>query len=397
MNWQPVGQLMTITKVDKKRLYEINGIPASDVYRKYLGDKVGGNLPYSATEFPLLKIADDGTEVCRTFVDLFDDGSLLMTGNLEVGDRVRLAFGNVDLITRNTSKKAMEYREHQPEVVFVYNCASRKSFLQSRVMSEIEPLAEIAPVCGFFTYGEFFSHNNKSALLNITLTILGLREKERADIEPLVVPQSTKDELEKNTFSNKSFLVLEALTALSTKVIEELNQANKELEETKEKLEQLASTDKLTGVFNRSRLDYFLRHQMDECRRYNKTFGFAILDVDHFKRINDNHGHLVGDIALKEIATLIKTSIRCSDIFGRWGGEEFVLILPQATSEAMKGLLEKIRVMISRYPIDKAGPQTISIGATQFQPEDTVDQIIKRADDALYEAKNKGRNRVFIR
>ena len=99
LNWQPIGNFMTVTKAEKNRLYEIDGIPASDIYRKYLGDSIGDNLPHSAIEFPLLKIENDGLEVCRTFVHKFDeDGSLLTIGNLEVGDKVRLAFGNVDLI-----------------------------------------------------------------------------------------------------------------------------------------------------------------------------------------------------------------------------------------------------------------------------------------------------------
>lgn len=156
LNWQSIGQLMTITKAHKNRLYEIDGIPASEIYRKYLGDKIGDNLPFSATEFPLLKIEDDGLEVCRTFVDKFDDGSLLTIGNFKVGDKVRLAFGNVDLIINNTQKKVMQYQEHQPEAIFTYNCTARKAFLQSQISTELEPLAKLHQLVVFLHMGNFF-------------------------------------------------------------------------------------------------------------------------------------------------------------------------------------------------------------------------------------------------
>ena len=394
LNWQSIGQLMTITKAHKNRLYEIDGIPASDIYIKYLGDKIGDNLPFSATEFPLLKIEDDGLEVCRTFVDKFDDGSLLTIGNFEVGDKVRLAFGNVDLIINNTQKKVMQYQEHQPEAIFTYNCTARKAFLQSQITRELEPLTKIAPTCGFFTYGEFFSQNNKNALLNITLTILGLREKKKVEVSK--ISYTTTEEFEKNFITNKHFLVLDALTTLSNTVIEELNQANKELERNKVELERLASTDKLTGIYNRTRLDDLFNREIERSKRYKKSFGCAIFDIDHFKLVNDNHGHLVGDIAIKEISALIKNNIRKLDIFGRWGGEEFLLILPEINHEGMKYLLEKIREIISKHSIDKIGCQTVSIGATQYQQGDIIDSITKRADDALYEAKKGGRNKVVL-
>ena len=98
LNWQPIGEFLTVTKAEKNRLYEINNIPVSDIYKKYLGNKVSDGLPHSATEFPLLKIEEDGQPICRTFIDKYDDGSLLTIGNLEVGDQVKLAFGNIDLV-----------------------------------------------------------------------------------------------------------------------------------------------------------------------------------------------------------------------------------------------------------------------------------------------------------
>ena len=112
LNWQPIGKFMTVTKADKNHLYEIDNISVSDIYKKYLGDAVGDGLPHSATEFPLLKIEDDGMEVCRVFTHKFEeDGSLLSIGNLQVGDKVRLAFGNVNLILQRARKNIEEYSQ----------------------------------------------------------------------------------------------------------------------------------------------------------------------------------------------------------------------------------------------------------------------------------------------
>ncbi|MDB2563004.1 SpoIIE family protein phosphatase, partial [Sulfurimonas sp.] len=229
LNWQAIGQFMTVTKAEKNRLYEIDGIPASEVYRKYLGDKVGDGLPHSAIEFPLLKIEDDGLEICRTFVHKFDDGSLLTIGNLEVGDKVKLAFGNVELVMNNSKSDILGYKQFQPEAIFTYSCTARISFLQSQVLTELEPLNEIAPIAGFFTYGEIFHQNNKNSLLNITLTVLGLSENNQdMKIKASPLMEDLKVE-EKNFIKDKHFLVLDALTHLSNTVIEELNDSDQRM------------------------------------------------------------------------------------------------------------------------------------------------------------------------
>jgi len=396
LNWQPIGQTMFVTKANKNRLYELDGIPVVEVYKKYLGHNVSNNLPFSATEFPLLKIDDGDVEICRTFTNKFEDGSLLTIGNLEVGDKVRLAFGNIDLVLRDTRKKITQYKTFQPEAIFTYSCTVRKSFLQSEITAELDPLAKTAPTCGFFTYGEFFSKNSKNSLLNITLTILGLKENNQEYNEEQNYLNNELDESEKNFITNKHFLVLDALTTLSNTVIDELSEANKELEKTKTELEILATTDKLTGIYNRAKLDDLFNAEIDRCKRYKNSFGCAIFDLDHFKEVNDTHGHLVGDEVLKNISNVIKSNMRKSDIFGRWGGEEFVLILPEINEEGMIFYLEKLRVIVSNYTNEKVGTRTVSIGATLYQKNDTVDSITKRADDALYKAKRLGRNNLVL-
>ena len=125
-----------------------------------------------------------------------------------------------------------------------------------------------------------------------------------------------------------------------------------------------------------------------------------MLDIDHFKKINDTYGHLAGDFVLKEIAKIIKDSIRKSDICGRFGGEEFVIVLPNTKLSGAMKLAERIRETIQNHTFDFNGKKinvTVSIGITSVGVNDSYESLISRADEALYEAKEKGRNRIEYR
>lgn len=176
-----------------------------------------------------------------------------------------------------------------------------------------------------------------------------------------------------------------------------MREAKKIIEKQNKELEHLATVDKLTGIYNRLRLDDILQNEFDRFRRYNHHFACAIIDIDYFKNVNDAYGHLVGDKVLKELSRVVKQNIRASDYFGRWGGEEFLIILPEINKVDLENLLEKTRVNISEHVFLEAGKQTISIGASISIEDDVKDTIINRADVALYEAKNSGRNMVVIK
>lgn len=163
------------------------------------------------------------------------------------------------------------------------------------------------------------------------------------------------------------------------------------------KLIQMTKTDGLTGMFNRRYLDSRIIAELDRCRRYNNPLSLMMIDIDHFKKINDVHGHLCGDYALRKIAEHLRQLVRTSDILGRYGGEEFCCVLPETSFEHALILAERCcsEVAASTFCCsDQSTKITISIGITSRQPDDTMDRIIKRADDALYQAKRAGRNRV---
>ncbi|WP_181388386.1 transporter substrate-binding domain-containing protein [Vibrio albus] len=159
-------------------------------------------------------------------------------------------------------------------------------------------------------------------------------------------------------------------------------------------LENLALTDRLTGIFNRHKLDEILTQQVELTNRYKSKFAVMILDIDHFKQVNDTFGHHVGDSTLTEFAHILSVSTRQNDIAGRWGGEEFLIIVPHADKVSLLEMAEKLRKNIEEHHFDTVGRVTASIGVAIQEPGETVKSVLSHADEALYMSKQKGRNRV---
>lgn len=152
--------------------------------------------------------------------------------------------------------------------------------------------------------------------------------------------------------------------------------------------------DALTGLNNRRKLDEVITEEIDRARRYSGTFSIILLDIDHFKKVNDTHGHLVGDEVLKRLARILAKGLRKTDVPGRWGGEEFLILLPQQRRDSAVSLAEKLRAAIAAAEFYEVGTVTSSFGVAELAPEDSAEQLIERADAALYRAKERGRNRV---
>ncbi len=159
-------------------------------------------------------------------------------------------------------------------------------------------------------------------------------------------------------------------------------------------LEQISVTDRLTGLFNRRKLDEVLIQEMERVGRYDQALSVAIVDVDRFKLINDQYGHQRGDLVLTSIARILQRGLRKTDILGRWGGEEFMVICPNSTLVGATAMAEHMRQMVEDFDFALAGRTTCSIGVAQLEHGESADAMIARADAALYRAKEAGRNRV---
>ncbi|MDD2457590.1 MAG: diguanylate cyclase [Eubacteriales bacterium] len=164
---------------------------------------------------------------------------------------------------------------------------------------------------------------------------------------------------------------------------------------TKEQLEILASRDNLTGLYNRHHFDTVINDLMEHADRYNEPLACFLFDLDHFKTVNDTHGHPVGDDVLKYMAGIVAKVIRQSDLVFRFGGEEFLVLLPHTAIGGAAIAAEKLRATIEHTDFPKVGRQTISIGVSERMRAESLRQWLRRTDDALYRAKLGGRNRVM--
>ena len=183
----------------------------------------------------------------------------------------------------------------------------------------------------------------------------------------------------------------------AVKANEALAQANLELQKNQARISELMLTDPLTGAGNRRHLDERFLLEVDRAQRYDKQLSVVIADLDHFKAINDSFGHNVGDEVLKGVAAVIRNNMRTTDFMARFGGEEFVLLLPETGRVGAELLAERIRRSLEMEPV--AGlkqPVTASFGIATAAPLESAKDVLKRADDALYQAKKAGRNRLVV-
>ena len=175
----------------------------------------------------------------------------------------------------------------------------------------------------------------------------------------------------------------------------------KQLQQDLEISQQEAQTDALTALINRRGLEKKLEMERIRARQNNSSFSIIMVDIDHFKKVNDSFGHLVGDSLLRGIAALLKSHLRRNDIAARYGGEEFLILLPETTIDGAKAVGEKIRTSLStkEWKLKETGESmgniTVSMGIALYKQNEPEQNLIKRADDALYLAKNKGRDRII--
>ena len=179
-------------------------------------------------------------------------------------------------------------------------------------------------------------------------------------------------------------------------LLNDLNTLKRTLEKKNTTLNRMATTDRLTGINNRFKLDEILKMEM-ACSLHTKHyFGIILLDIDHFKLINDTYGHLMGDQVLIQFTQLLKENVRNQDVLGRWGGEEFLIICPLTDKAGILNLAEKLRKIIESHIFPEVHSCNASFGCTVSNRNDDIIKLLKRADEALYEAKEAGRNTVVF-
>jgi diguanylate cyclase (GGDEF)-like protein len=206
------------------------------------------------------------------------------------------------------------------------------------------------------------------------------------------------------TLGNRFQRAVRERDALTRDLEARVDARTRELNEAYRRMEQLASSDALTAVLNRRAMTDRAQNELARARRHRQPFALAMVDVDMFKRVNDSSGHVAGDAVLREIARRLVATVRASDDVGRWGGEEFLVLLPGAGPEEAVGAADRLRAQIADEPITlpdgSAVDITVSVGVVSIDGEDagtrSLDSLIEQADRALYRAKAEGRNAVRV-
>lgn len=386
LGWRPLSRSMRITQVEGLRVQRVDDQPAFEVYRRYLNLPADDQFFINALEFPFL-LERDGQLLARVPIAVDEQGALQFVADIHEGEHFRIGYGDIDLVAEDAKQIHAAMVEFCPQVIFLYTCGCRRFLMQEDVDLETQPFEAIAPTFGFYTYGEFFGSSSLS-LLNSTMVAVGLREGNKVQPEPLPSahsPAAAPDE--RDPYANKHARVV-------SKLLRFIDVVTSELEASMQEVTTLSITDRLTQLANRIRLDRVLDEQIELANRYGTPFSVILLDVDHFKQVNDTHGHLVGDDLLVRLARVLIANTRSVDIVGRWGGEEFLIITPNTDINEAAIVAEKLRVALAGVEFPVVGYKTGSFGVAGYVADDNLTKIISRADAALYAAKKAGRNRV---
>lgn len=246
---------------------------------------------------------------------------------------------------------------------------------------------------------ELFIHvqNSEGQTIPCLVNAKEVQFNDAASVSIVFMPMKKRINHEREVRQAK--LMLEEAYKEKTIAYEHLHRINKEIENKQEQLlcmneelREISNTDSLTGIANRRFFQQQLTQYVEKYHQNGIPFSLLILDIDHFKQVNDNHGHAVGDLVLAQLGLILSTVARENDTAARFGGEEFVLLLGETAEEEAFQLAQNLNKKLEQTIWPTIGRLTVSIGCTTFQENDTENSIFEHADEALYEAKRNGRN-----
>lgn len=387
--WKPLGRKFHVTKSQGSLLQELDGIPAYEVYRKYLNIRNDENFFYNTLEFPLF-YEHNNTTILRTPVSSNADGSINMTSDMDIGSVVRISYGDPSTIVESIRHDSRRIADFAPDVLHIFSCAARRTFWTNKEPTyEIQPFHDISASCGFFSHGEFLRTKGNLNQHNVTLVIAAMREggKKRT----VKLPEGPDGNM-----LSKVPLVSRLATFISVTSLE-LENMNQQLELVNDKLQKSAITDGLTGLYNRKEIQRQIEEALDHIEK--EKFSLLMLDIDNFKQVNDTYGHQEGDAVIVGLADILRNR-RVGQMqnvsSGRWGGEEFMVLLRGSDASAAAYIGDLMRECFAHTNFPNMRPQTVSLGVTQAREDDTPDSLCSRVDMALYKAKKGGKNRVEI-
>ncbi|AFA48410.1 sensor domain-containing diguanylate cyclase [Acetobacterium woodii] len=388
LGWQALSKEMVITESDGLWIKKIDDQPAFDVLNRYLDIQNDDEFFYNVLVFPFL-FKRDGINYAMTPIEVNDEKAIKVIMNINEGESVCIGYGNPAIIIEKANDIQNWVRAFNSEAIFLYSCICRRFLLQGEVDLETIPFETIAPTAGFYTYGEIVSQGSQVMFLNATMLAVSMKEGcgKKPKLEAQIEISKTDP---RDPFTSQH-------TRIITRLVNFIKVVTQELEEANEEARRLAEQDYLTKTNNRMKAHEFIKNEIERSKRYELEFSIIMLDMDFFKKVNDTYGHNIGDEILIYLVKLLKLEIRKIDMLSRWGGEEFLIVMPLTDKEGARITAERIRAVVELSLFPNAIKQTCSFGVASYQKGESIEMLIDRADKALYEAKLKGRNCVVTK
>lgn len=380
MGWQPLGRTMTITAIDGPLVTRsLDHKPAAYFYQKYLHSTDFGK---SELLFPLVRSRHQ-VQLSILPLEHRSDGALQTNVFSHVGDQVQMAYGDPDQVILSSREALGHIERFAPEGMLLISCVTRRYFLKEDVNQILSAYSDFCVAPGGYVNGELIRIDGKTQATNMTLISVCFREGEA----PLVAA----------TRKPHAPVVLGETLSTIQRLATFVTETTKELAETQKQLSFAASHDSLSGLFNRGAMEKYLA----QCIKNNAEIGMPLsaimIDLDHFKTINDTYGHSIGDAVIRTLADLMKKHTAGRGYAGRWGGDEFLIILPGSTLETAEMLSIHMKdALLHAHVLPDDSPVSASFGVTIARPGELEQSFYKRVDNALYTSKENGKNRITI-
>ena len=391
LGWQPLGRQVTITAMDGNMVIKELDHIAVNFYEKYLKIDPSVGFDKKTLSFSLV-VEKDGVELARLPMSCRKDGSLVFNIALHVGDKLRMAYGDPNEIINGSRRVLGRIRDFGPQGMLLFSCVVRRYYLKDDVNQILSAYERITPAAGGYTRGEIDRIEGHVYTMNMNLVSAAFREETKDHKRTIADITGDPSHME-----NDPALNLDDSLSTVQRLASFITVTSKELSDAYQKLAFVAGHDSLTDLLNRGRIEWVLRHLIEDTNKTHHTFSAIMIDIDSFKHINDTYGHSVGDDVLIRLADIMKSGVRPTDYAGRWGGDEFVILLPDTYIDQSEKVADRMRKNFAEADILPDGKAvTASFGVTTSYEGETLESFYRRMDSALYTAKGAGKNQVIL-
>ncbi|MCR4734039.1 MAG: GGDEF domain-containing protein [Treponema sp.] len=407
LGWTPIGKEMKVTEViDNHIIKTIDNKLAGDIYKNYLGVTATENFVDNTCEFPFM-LRRGNSWIARMPLKKDENGYIQFAADIHKGEKLVFSYGSKKFILKQSFKLAEYMSNKDLEGLLLHVCRNRYAYLKDDELYELQAFSNFyRETAGCFAFAEILYKNNSGGLQNSALVAVGFKEIDDSDESSIVEDCFIEDSIYYKDYKLIDFSKIDnnfdinqkknTLIPFEERIINFLHATSLDLYLANKKLEDAATIDGLTGIFNRKKISERIEYELKKRDKIEKI-KLIMFDIDNFKHVNDNYGHDMGDEVLKKIAATAKEKIRQQDSIGRWGGEEFMILLTEATMEDAIEIAERIRKEIFMLKWEKMNQISISLGLSQVYEKDDIQSLYKRVDNRLYYAKTHGKNQVVFK